>query len=399
MKARPPRAWRHSLAAGLIALLATQASHAAGSPAWLQPGFSAAHSWANPHERALKPGNVARLQQLWSQKLGQFYVGATTQADGKVYACSNLYGLSALDASTGAEHWSRFVGGLCGSATLNAEAAFITTWSGGSPTQYALTAVSRSDGSTLWSVPPAQGDSLGFENPTLVGNSLYVADRRSGVSAFDAATGALRWKADTGMLNQQATVAGGLVYVTTWGNGGVSPQRVFAFSAKDGSLKWSRPTDTANSQYPAAVAEGRVFVGSDTGTLYAFDAARGTPLWKIPFSGYVSAPIVAAGPAVIVNTGTGTISALAAATGEVRWSTVLPGSATVTSNLVLANGVIFFSTLDNHGEHKLATMDARTGRLIAVLPTLLWGSYSQISVVDGRVQVATNYGILQVFGL
>lgn len=399
MKARPSHAWRFSVAAGLVALLAAPAAQAAGAPAWLQPGFSAAHSWTNTQERTLKPGNVSRLQQLWSQKLGQFYVGATTQDDGQVYACSNLYGLSVLDATTGAEQWSRFVGGQCGSATLNAEAAFVTTWSGGNPTQYALTAVRRADGGTLWSVPPAQRDSLGFENPTLVGNSLYVADRRSGVSAFDAATGALRWKADTGMLNQQATVAGGLVYVSTWGNGGTVPQRVFAFSTRDGALKWSQPTDSANSQYPAAVSEGRVFVGSDTGTLYAFDAASGTPLWKRAFSGYVSAPIVTTGAAVIVNTGTGTVTALNAATGEVRWSTVLPGSATVSSNLVLANGVVFFSTIDNRGEHKLATMDARTGRVIAVLPTLLWGSYSQISVVDGRVHVATNYGILQVFGL
>jgi outer membrane protein assembly factor BamB len=389
--------WRAPLAAGLISLLATAAASAAGN-AWLQPGFSAAHSWANPHEKTLKPGNVARLQQLWSQKLGQFYVGATTQADGMVYACSNLYGLSALDAATGAEQWSTYTGGQCGSATLTAEAAYVTTW-GGNPIRYALTAVRRADGGTLWSVPPAQSDSLGFENPTLAGNSLYVADRRSGVSAFDAGTGALRWKAETGMLNQQATVAGGLVYVSTWGNGSTAPHRVFAFSAKDGALKWSRPTDTANSQYPAAVAEGRVFVGSDTGALYAYDAAKGTPLWKASFSGYVSAPIVAAGPAVLVNTGSGTISALAAATGKVQWSTVLPGSATVASNLVLANGVIFFSTIDPDGQHKLATLDARTGRLIALLPALLWGSYSQVAVVDGRVQVATNYGILQVFGL
>eukprot|EP01036_Dinobryon_divergens_P042458 gene42458-56422_t len=211
--------------------------------------------------------------------------------------------LIALDAATGAEQWSTYTGGQCGSATLTPEAAYVTTW-GGTPTRYALTAVRRADGSTLWSVPPAQTDSLGFENPTLSGNSLYVSDRRSGVSAFDAGTGALRWKAETGMLNQQATVAGGLVYVSTWGNGSTAPHRVFAFSAKDGALKWSRPTDTANSQYPAAVAEGRVFVGSDTGALYAYDAAKGKPLWKATFSGYVSAPIVAAGPAVLVNTGT-----------------------------------------------------------------------------------------------
>lgn len=397
MKPSPSRAWRLSLAAGLAALFAASAQ-AAGSPAWLQPGFSASHSWANPQERSLKPGNVARLQQIWSQKLGQFYVGATTQADGLVYACSNLYGLSSLDAATGAEQWSTFVGGQCGSATLSSDAAYVTTW-GGSPTRYALTAVRRTDGSTLWSVPPAQRDSLGFENPTLVGSTLYVADRRSGVSAFDAATGALRWQAETGMLNQQATVAGGLVYVSTWGNGGTAAQRVFAFSARDGALQWSRPTDTSNSQYPAAVAEGRVFVGSDAGTLYAYDAAQGTPLWKTTFTGYVSAPIVAAGPAVFVNTGTGTVSALAAASGKVQWSTVLPGGATLASNLVLANGVLFFSIIDNDAQHKLATMDARTGRAIAVLPTLLWGSHAQIAVVEGRVHVATNYGILQVFGL
>ncbi|HSI59431.1 MAG TPA: PQQ-binding-like beta-propeller repeat protein [Ideonella sp.] len=395
-------AWRRAVTAATTGLLlAAGATAQTAAPAWLQPGFDAAQSWANPQERTLKPRNVGQLSQLWSQQLGQFYVGQTTQSEGVLYACSNLYGLSALDAASGATLWTRGgLGGNCGAATLTDSVAYVTTRPP-VPSQSTLSALNRADGSTLWSVPVPnpQANSLGFQDPTLAGKRLYVADGRSGISAFDAATGALHWQAATGMLNNQAAVAGGMVYLSTWGNGGSEPHRVFAFSAKDGTPKWTKPTDLGNSQYPPAVAAGRVFAGSDSGTVYAYDAATGKPLWHTAFSGYVSAPLVAIEQALFVNTGTRTVSAIDARNGQVRWSTTLPNSAAVSSNLVLANGVLFFTITDFGGVHRLTTMDARTGQPGAILPEILWGSHAQVTVVEGRVHVSTSQGFLQVYGL
>lgn len=399
MKTVASRALRTSGALALACLTLSAAAVAAPAPTWLQPGFDASQSWSNPQEKTLKARNVGQLSQLWSQQLGQFYVGLTTQSDGVLYACSNLYGLSALDAASGSTLWTRGgLGGNCGAATLTSSVAYVTTHP---PVlaQSTLSALSRVDGSTLWSVPITQADSLGFQDPTLSGKSLYVADGRSGVSSFDAATGALRWQAATGMLNNQAAVADGLVYLSTWGNGGSEPHRVFAFGAKDGALKWSKPTDLSNSQYPPAVAAGRVFAGSDSGNVYAWDAATGKALWHTAFSGYVSAPLVAFEQALFVNTGTRTVSAIDVRNGQVRWTSTLPNSASVSSNLVLANGVLFFTVSEFGGAHRLTTMNARTGQLGAVLPESLWGSHAQVTVVDGRVHVSTNQGFLQVYGL
>jgi eukaryotic-like serine/threonine-protein kinase len=375
----------------------------AAGPAWPQHAFDAANTWNNTQEKTLKNKNVKQLRQLSIQQLGQFYLSATTQSDGVLFACSNLNGLSAIDVATGSTVWSRFgFGGNCHPAALDASSAYVSTFDAQSPQLDTLTAVNRADGATRWtafSTPPGSSSYLGFRNPTLSKGSLYVTNGRSLVSAFDAATGQLRWQAATGKLNNEAAVANELVFVSTWGGEGTPPHRLFAFSVADGSLAWSQPTDTTNSEFPPAISAGRVFVASDSGALRAFDALTGAPLWSHNFSGYVSAPIVATPEMVIINSGSRTLTALNASTGALLWSTVPRGTDTVSSNLVMANNVLYFGALEFGGTLRLSTLNALSGKLGARIDDMLIGSYAQFTVVGGRVYASTNSGYLQIFGL
>jgi outer membrane protein assembly factor BamB len=98
------------------------------------------------------------------------------------------------------------------------------------------------------------------------------------------------------------------------------------------------PTKTGQPGAPyfdgsAAVADGLVFVGSNTGVLYALHEDTGKVAWSVntgflpvhtcPAAGIRDMPTIADDPAptVYVTTAQGTLLALSAATGTVVWKT------------------------------------------------------------------------------
>ena len=395
------------LAATTLSLALAGAS-AGAAPAWPQYGFDAGQSWFNPQEKTLKAGNVKRLVLVSQQRLGQFYAGPTTQSKGVLFVCSNLSGLSAIELLSNSTQWSRFgLGGNCGAAALDGQTAYVSASSlnTGNWTN-TLSAVARDNGANRWQAlgPPDEpfpaASYLGFNNPTLWQGGLYVSHGRSLVSAYDAASGNLRWRAATGRLNNQVSVGAGRVFTSTWG-GEVpgEPNQLLAHDTVDGTLAWSQPMDFSNSQYPAAVSAGRVFAGTDNGLVKAFDAHSGSLLWQQTLSGYVSAPLAAAPELLFVNHGSSRLSALRTANGQLQWSITLAGSDTVASNLVLANQLLFAMTRDFSGSNRLSVFNALTGQRVARLAATVPGSYASLSVAGGQVFVTDSSGYLSILAL
>ncbi len=381
------------------ACLATPSRAEAAS--WPQAGFDAAHTWFNASEKRLRAHNVATLTQVWSRQLGQFYIGQTAQSKGAIVVCSNLFGVSVLSAENGKKQGSvaTLAGDNCGTPAIHGAIAYVTT-SGAEPNVGYLTALDNA-GAVLWTATSSDPQSLGFEDPALASRTLFVADRRNAVYAFDAATGSTRWRAETGLLHNAAAVRDGTVVITTWGSI-FAPNRVWAFAAKDGATRWSSEADRSNMQYPALITdsstEALAIAGADSGSVRAFSLASGALSWQAAVPGYVSAPIAAAQGAVFVVSGNRTISALSADDGSVLWRTALD-QASVSSNLALANGLVFCTVIDG-GEHRLAVYRAATGEPIARIGgTSLTGTFGKVTVVEGRVHVATNQGVLHVFAL
>jgi outer membrane protein assembly factor BamB len=383
----------------VTACLATPTRAEAAS--WPQAGFDAAHTWFNPTEKRLRADNAATLTQVWSRQLGQFYIGQTAQSKGAIVVCSNLFGISVLNADDGKKqgNLTTLEGDNCGTPAIHGALAYVTT-SGTEPNVGYLTALDNA-ATVLWTATSADPLSLGFEDPALASRTLFVADRRNSLYAFDAATGAIRWRAETGALNNAAAVRDGSVVITTWGVA-AGPNRVWAFAAKDGALRWASDGDHSNMQYPALITdsttEALAITAADSGSVRAFSLASGALRWQAAVPGYVSAPIAAAKGAVFVVSGSRTISALSTDDGSVRWRTALD-QASVSSNLALANGLIFCTVIDS-GAHRLAVYRASTGEPIAqIVSTSLTGTFGKLTVVEGRVQVATNQGVLHVFAL
>lgn len=388
--------------AALALCLCSAAVHAQ----WMQDGFDAGKTFANTAESTLTKSNAAQLVPKWQVMIGQFYASSATQADGRLFVCSNLYGATAQSPESGDFFWSQSNAGVgdCGNPALGNGRAYLVSSSFNLPNRNVLTALNQADGSVQWTADLPAGPSylnLGF-GPAVQADRVYVNTGRDAVAAVDANDGHVVWQAGTGggtVLNNDVSVADGRVFVTTWHECCESnTRRLFAFDAGTGAPLWTQDVDNSNMQYPALALGRRVIVGSDSGVVRAFAAASGRPLWSRELSGYVSAPLVGRGRQVFAVSGNRQVQSLAATTGEVAWSLTLPGTFQVASNMAWANGALYMTAQDFNGARQLLVVSAGTGKVVAQVPLAIRGSFTKLTVADGRVYLSSE-GQLTALGL
>ncbi len=91
------------------------------------------------------------------------------------------------------------------------------------------------------------------------------------------------------------------------------------------------------------VSEGRLFVGTHQGNLYALDAATGRPLWRFSAAGaFLHSPAVAQGTVVAACTA-GFVYALDATSGRVRW-TYESGPGGYAASPTIAEGMVLIGS-------------------------------------------------------
>lgn len=381
-------------------LAATLAATAFSTPAqaqWRQEGFGPGKTFANTDESLLDRRNAAQLRVRWQKQVGQFYASAASQDEGRLFQCSNLYGVMAQSPDDGQLLWSRVDAGVgnCGTPALADGRAFLVS-SAYSPQRNMLSAVDQSTGALRWAIDlPAAGEQLTLGlGPALHNGRLYATTGRLSVLAVDAIDGRLLWEAGTGgqaVHNNDPAVGGGRVFVSTWHECcGAEPRQLFAFDAGSGRPLWASNVDTSDMQYPALLLGEAVVVGSDSGNVRAFDPATGRRLWTRRLKGYVSAPLAGQGHRVYVASGNRDVQALDAATGEPLWTRTLRGTHQVSSNLAWANGVLYFVSQNAQGDKRLRALNASTGKTVGEAALSLRGAYSKLTVAHGRVLLSTD---------
>lgn len=204
-----------------------------------------------------------------------------------------------------------------------------------------------------------------ISSPAVVGGIVYVGASEGGLFAFPARcppvpSCAPLWTGATAALPTSPAVAGGVAYLSS------TDGTLYAFDAAgvqgcSGTPKtcaplWTASTNTAVSASSPAVAGGKVYIGSDDGNLYAFDAVGVTncsgsprtcvPLWTGPTGGGVhSSPAVAAG-VVYVGSDDHKLHAFDATSGTPLW-TATTGDVVAASPAVV-NGVVHVGSIDGN---------------------------------------------------
>jgi len=122
---------------------------------------------------------------------------------------------------------------------------------------------------------------------------------------------------------------------------------VYALNESDGTIKWQYPADgsAATGQFncPPAVADGKVFIGSENNNLSVFDANTGALLWQVPTTGTVeSAPVVSNGN-VFFGSSDGYLYGISEATQQPVWGGEFRSGGPIFSAPAEGDGLIFFA--------------------------------------------------------
>jgi len=284
---------------------------------------------------------------LWKYRTGHF-PGAPAVVDGVVFVGSYDNKTYALNASTGDEIWSRKLGG------------------------------------NVW------------HSPAVAYGMVFVNCGDNRTYALDAATGELVWSYETGdyrVVGSSPAVAYGMVFIaaskTRFPPQPRAPAKVYALNASTGAKIWSYMIDDQVFCSPA-VAEGKVYIGSNDANVYALDAYTGNKLWSYQTGRLVqSDPAVAYG-LVFIGSGDNRTYALNATTGELIWNYTTGDG--VHSAPAVADGKVFFGSLDK----TIYALNASTGELIWSYETDGW--VFQLAIAYGKLFVSSADYNVYCFG-
>lgn len=127
-----------------------------------------------------------------------------------------------------------------------------------------------------------------------------------------------------------AAVVNGTVYTcTTYG-------LMFAYSRKTGQPLWQNNIGGLDNYSSPAVANGIVYVGTDT--MYALNTKSGKVIWTYKPGGYIGSPVVDNG-VLYFGSYDSKVYALDAATGKLLWS--YNANSPIIGSPAVANGMVF----------------------------------------------------------
>jgi uncharacterized repeat protein (TIGR01451 family) len=351
-------------------------AQAQSSPAdWTEFHRDNMQRW-NPYETVLGVNNVGELKLKW-QNAASISLPSPAVVNGVVYVGANDGHVYALNASTGVQLWSSFVGYPVPSSPAVAN-GMVYFGSGHDASVYALDA---STGAKVWSYGTA---SVVDCWPTVANGVVYVDSEgvNGNVYALDASTGALLWNSATGyfITTHSPAVANGVVYVGTL-NG-----NVHALNASTGVPLWNSAAAGDSIYSSPAVANGAVYFGSYDHNVYALNASTGALLWSYATGDHIftSSPAVASG-VVYIGSEDHNVYALNASTGALLWS--YDTGDKVESSPAVANGVVYLGSRGNNG---VIALNASTGALLWSYANLNNVADSSPAVVNGTLYVGAS---------
>jgi outer membrane protein assembly factor BamB len=158
-----------------------------------------------------------------------------------------------------------------------------------------------------------------LSSPGVWNGSVYFGSGDGNIYSLDSATGALRWKFQTGnVVHASPAIVDGKLYIGSWDS------YFYALDAATGEEVWRFKTgedpDIHNQvgiQSSATVADGIVYFGCRDSNFYALNAATGQKRWAFSNKGswVISSPVVEDGKVYFATSDSALLNILDAKTG------------------------------------------------------------------------------------
>ncbi|MEA1985720.1 MAG: cobaltochelatase subunit CobN [Euryarchaeota archaeon] len=190
------------------------------------------------------------------------FMSATTDGSRIFFGGGNA--MNCVDIATQSEEWTFGVGSQVSTTpTVEDGVVYFATGRG----EKKLYAVDIATGNEIWN-RSLYGS---LSSPAISNGRIYIGDKDKRLNCINATDGSEIWNQTLeGACRSSPVVAGGMVYTAANSVEGT----IYCFDADDGTLKWSYDPGNYNMAQPS-VSDGTLFVGSDTGYLYAFGIWKG----------------------------------------------------------------------------------------------------------------------------
>ena len=314
-------------------------------------GFCPHNVFAGQRTKKVEPAvtPVLPAEQAWLVSLEFPASGGAVIDDTRVYIPLEGEHFVALERETGRTVWTVDIESAW-PPVLHEDVVFLAA-------SDELHALDAATGNHRWRVPLGRG----VMAPLIVHENMIIAlAAPDEVMAFRISDGQRLWIHALGGRSGRASMA-----VDATGVYVALADRLVRVALTDGTVRWDR--EVPGQLLSAAVARDRVFVGSTSNHIFAFDSASGSLAWKFPFGGDVIG-ITATDQVVYVVALDNVLRALRRSTGNQIWKRALT-TRPVTAPQIF-DGVVAIA-----GVESVATFNSRTGVPIGTFdsPNLLQG--------------------------
>jgi outer membrane protein assembly factor BamB len=203
-------------------------------------------------------------------------------------------------------------------------------------------------------------------SPVIGGRRLFLLKNNGALYAVSKKTGKVLWKRKMGFLAAASPAFGeDKVFITLLKRDkNVNAGRVAALRARDGKLLWSRPLPSRTESSPLYDG-GRVYFGSENGTVYSIRTSDGAVRWTFKARGAVKGALALADGKLYFGDYSGRVYALKQADGKVAWQTGTSGRrfGLASGNFYSSPAVAFGRVYIGNTDGKMYSFSSATGKL------------------------------------
>jgi len=204
--------------------------------------------------------------------------------------------------------------------------------------------------------------------PVLCGRSVFLLKNNGALYAVSRVSGRVRWKRKLGDLAAASPACGhGTVYAVMLARGkGIRGGRAVAVDATTGRTRWSRKIPSRVESSPL-LDSGRLYFGSEDGTVYALRASDGAIRWRYKASGAVKGALALKDGKLFFGDYGGKVQAIRQADGHRLWRSNAAGSA-----LGLRTGRFYSTPAVAYGRVYIGSLDGFVYSFAASNGRLAW---------------------------